>query len=870
MFGRRRQNDFSAEIESHIALETDRLRSEGLSDAEARAAARRSFGNTTAAEERFYERSRWLRWDEIRKDVGYALRTLRHNPAFTLAAVLTLALGIGANTAIFSVIDMALLRPLPYPNPDTLIMLYSRYPGGNGPLAPADYLDFRRDSKSFQQLAAYRQAAYNLSGQERPERIEGAVVTPNFFAVFGVPALVGRTLSAERDGPGAARTAVLSYGLWQRRYAGRTDVIGEAVQIDGEPRTIVGVMPQYFQYPPECDAWTSARYAVPEHVLRPDLDQSNVRDSHYFFTIGRLRPGVSLKQARIEADTIARRLKQQYGKDEEADSAALLTLRDELVGETRPALLILVCAVSLLLLIACANVANILLARGATRQKEIAIRGALGASRARLMRQLFTESVTIAVGGGGLGVLFAYASLAPLRALLPEDMVAGAALKLDARVLVFTAIVSVVSAILFGLFPAQQAAALDLNDVLKESRGPSGGSRTERVRNLLVVSEVALAAVLLISAGLLIRSFSRLLAVPGGFNPERVLSLQLSLPRGRYPEPNARVRFVSQALERIAAEPGIESAAAISRLPLNPGNSTRSIDVKGRTHPAEGDVSPDYLVVSPAYFRTMDIRLTKGRTFTERDDAKAAPVVIVSEATARHFWPGQDPVGQFVQVGACGNEKDWCEVVGVVEDIHQHNLDGTARPAVYVPYARDPWPFMAFVVRTRTVPQSAASAVEAAIRWVDKDEPVYNVRTMEEVVSGSLSPRRTRTALLGLFALLALALACVGIYGVMAYSVAQRAHEIGIRVALGADRTHVLGLVVRQTLGLCLTGLCAGVLLSLALTRFLSNLLYGVQATDMATFLGTSILLILMALLASSIPAWRALRVDPMVSLRAQ
>lgn len=870
MFRRRSDSDFSAEIQAHIALEAERLRAEGLSPSDAAAAARRAFGNPTAAEERFYESARWLWWDQVTRDAHYALRMLRRSPAFTVAAVLTLALGIGANTAIFSVIDAALLRPLPYPKPDRIVMLYGRGPAGeNAELSPATFLDFRRQSRSLD-LAACRHSPFNVTGQDRPERIAGAVVTPDFFAVLGVQAQLGRTLTAELDKPGAARTVVLSYALWQRRYGGSLEALGRQILLDGETRTVVGVMPRFFQYPPESELWTAARFAVPEHILRPDLDQSNIRDSHYFDTIGRLRPGVSLAEARAEADTIARRLKQRYKSDEEASSAALVTLHDDLIGPARPALMILLGAVALLLVIACANVANILLARGAARQKEIAVRAALGAGRARLVRQFLTESILLAAAGGGLGVALAYAGLHPLRALLPEGMLANATLRLDPRVLVFTTLVSLASGILFGLFPALHLAGAALDGMLKEQgRGSSGGLRAHRTRSALVATEVALAAVLLVGAGLLIRSFSRLLAVSEGFRPERVLSLRLSLPEARYPGAGDRSRFVARTIESITSLPGVGSAAVVSRLPLNPGSSTRSVDIKGRTS-TQDDLAPDYLVISPDYFRSMGIRLLSGRAFTERDDASAPPVVIVSQSMARTFWPGRNPVGEFVTVGGCGKENEWCQVAGVVEDVRQHNLDRTPRPAVYVPYARDPWPFMAFVVRTRTDPAAAASAVQSAIHSVDRDQPLYGIRTMDEVVSASRSPRRVRMLLLSLFAALALSLACVGIYGVMAYLVAERTHEIGIRMALGADRKDVLSLIVGQGLKLAVAGVAAGLLLAAGLSRFLSTVLYGVGTTDAPTFAGVAALLVTLAAAASYLPAWRATRVDPVTSLRTQ
>jgi putative ABC transport system permease protein len=577
-----------------------------------------------------------------------------------------------------------------------------------------------------------------------------------------------------------------------------------------------------------------------------------------------------MTQARAEVNVIARRLKQQYKSDEEASSASLVTLHDDLVGGTRPALMILLGAVALLLVIACANVANILLARGAARQKEIAVRAALGAGRARLVRQFLTESVLLAAAGGGLGIALAYAGMPALRALVPEDMLGNAALRLDPRVLVFTTLVSLASGILFGLFPALHLSGAALESMLKEgSRGSTSGVRGRRTRGILAASEVALAAVLLVGAGLLIRSFSRLLAVSEGFEAGHVLSLRLSLPDALYPAAGDRARFVSRALENIAALPGVDSAAAISRLPLNPGNSTRSVDIKGRTS-TENDAAPDYLVASPDYFRSMGIRLLSGRAFTERDDASAAPVVIVNESMARTFWPGRNPVGEFVTVGGCGKENEWCQVAGVVEDVRQHNLAQKPRPAVYVPYARDPWPFMAFVVRTRTDPSAAASAVQSAIHAVDRDEPLYGIRTMDEVVTASRSPRRLRTLLLSLFAGLALTLACVGIYGVMAYLVAERAHEIGIRMALGADKRDVLRLIVGQGLKLAIFGVAAGLVLAAGLARFMATVLYGVGTTDAPTFAGVSVLLVGLAVAASTLPAWRATRVDPVTSLRTQ
>ncbi len=863
---RRKQPDFSSEIASHIALEADRLRAAGWSESEALAAARRAFGNVTAAEERFYESGRWRWWDELKGDIRYARRTLLRTPGFAAAAVITLALGIGANTAIFSVVDAVALRSLPYPHAERILMLYGRLEDGDtSTLSPADFLDFRRDCRSFENLAGYRGSTFNVAGQDSAERIQGAVVTPDFFAVMGMRARLGRTLDRVSDAPGRPRTVVLSDAFWRRRYAANPAILGQVLNLDGEALTVVGVMPHEFQYPPLSDVWVPARFAVPEHVLRPDLDQSAVRDSHYFFSIGRLRPGVRIAAAQAEADLIARRLRKQY-PDMEADRAALVPLDQELFGKAQSPLDILLAAVGLLLLIACANVANLVLARGAARRKEIAIRAALGASRPRLIRQLLTESLALAVGGCALGIGLAYAALGPVSALLPLD----AEVHIDLRVLGFAAAVSAAAGILCGVFPALTLAKAGPGGVLNEAaRGASGGVRSNRVRSLLVVCEVALTVVLLIGAGLLVRSFQRLASVPVGFSAEHVLSARLSLPQLRYASPASRARFVARVLERLEASPGVSSAGVISRLPLLPGNSTRSLDIKGRPSAAD-DLAPDYLVASPDYFRSMGIRLLRGRMFTERDDAKAPAVVIVNAAMARHFWGAQNPIGQFVTAGACGKENEWCEVVGVVEDIHQHNLDEKPRPAMYVPYARDPWPFMAIVVRTATDPAAAASSVTGAVHAIDKDQPVYDIRAMHDVVETSFAPRRVRMLFVLSFAGLALILACIGIYGIVSYGVAQRTHEIGIRMALGAERRDVLRLVIAQGLKLAAAGAAAGLVLAAALSRLIAGMLFGVRPTDAASFAACLALVMGVAALASFLPARRATRVDPAASLRGE
>jgi predicted permease len=802
------------------------------------------------------------------RDIRFGARMLLKSPAFTGVAVLTLALGIGANTAIFSVIDAALLRPLPYPDADRIVVLYQldQDKQTDNP-APADFLEFQRESKSFEQLAAYRGLPANLSGNGQPERVQSAIVTSGFFAALGVPALHGRTILPELDAPGGSGVAVLSYGLWQRRFGGNPEIVGRPIEIDGEARTVAGIMPQGFAFPSGTELWMASRFAAPPHPLRLNEDPAAVRDSHYFESFGRLKSGVTPMQASAEVDTIAKRIKQQYGADE-FPGATVIPLRQDLVGETRPALLILLGAVSLVLLIACVNVANIILARGASRQKEMALRIALGAGRSHLLRQLLSESLLLAVAGGALGILLAVWGLPPLRALVPVDMVGGAPITLDSRVLLFTLLASLTSGVLFGLIPGLRLLGTDLNATLQEGgRGSAGGGRAGRMRSVLVVTEIAMAAVLLIAAGLLLRSFSQLLRVHEGFNPEQLLSMQLALPQGRYAKPGDRVAFVKNTLEKIDALPGIGMAAVVSRLPLNPGNSSRSLEIEGRTAAPSGDIAPDYLVVTPAYFQTLGVPLRNGRTFSERDDAQAAPVAIISEATARHFWPNEEAVGKHLR-GACGDEKTWCQVVGVVGDIKQHHLEQAPKLAVYVPFAQDPWTFFALVVRTNLEPTSAAAGIVGVIHGVDPDEPVYNVRPMRDVEAASLSPQRLQIALIGLFAALALVLACMGIYGVMAYSVAQRTSEMGVRMALGAQAGNVMAMVLGEGMRLAVLGAGIGLAGSFFVAKLLSGMLFGITATDPLTFGGVAVVLVLVAMVACCVPAWRATRVDPLVALR--
>ena len=868
MFWRpRKQNDFAAEIESHLRLEADRLREEGLSAVDAEQAARLKFGNVLQTQERFYESQRILWLEVIRRDVRYALRSLRHAPMFSATVVLTLALGIGATAAIFGVADAALIRPLPFPDAQRLVSVYERWQGDLDSLAPADYLDYQREAKSFEGLAAYRHESFNLGGENRPERVLSAVVTPNFFAIMGVPPELGRTLDSRQDKAGNSGKVVLAYSLWKRRYAGSTELIGKTILVNGEPRVVVGVMPRYFAFPGGVDMWAAARFEVPEHPLRPSIDPSTSRSSHYFEIIGRLKTGVTRQEAQAEVDVISRRLARQYKDAEEGEGTTLVSLRDDLVGNARAAILVLFGGVAVLFLVACANVANIVSARGATRESEMAIRGSLGAGQLRLIRQLFVESFLLSLAGAALGLAGARYALRSLETLLPADLVSAGSLHVDPRLIAFAAGIAVLSTTLFGTVPAIQAAKVDLNSVLKEGgRTFAGGVHANRSRKVLVITQIALAALLLNGAGLMVRSLERLLSTPTGFSPSHVLSFQLSLPAAQYRTPADMARFATEVLEKIRSVPGVTSSAVASWLPLSGGSSQRGIEIKGRPSAPGGDISPAYMVISPDYFRTLRIPVLEGRVFTDRDAATAGGAVIVNAAMARHFWPGGGAVGKHVKI----DRLDWSPVVGIVADVAQQGLDKTPRPTVYVPYAQDPWPNLGVVIRTAMDPKDAGATAVRAVHQVDKDEPVFAVRTMNDVIAASVQARRFRTVLSSLFALLALALATVGIYGVMAYGVAQRGYEIGIRLALGARPNELRGSIVREGLRLASYGIATGLVASAGLMRLLSSLLYGVRSSDPPTFAATFLFLIGAAFLASYVPARRAMRIDAAIICRAQ
>jgi putative ABC transport system permease protein len=785
---------------------------------------------------------------------------LAKNPGFTAVAVLTLALGVGVNAAMFSVINTTLLAPLPYKNPNRLVWLGTRFPGFNHPIpiSGPDFLDWKSQNHVFEYMAAMDETGgFTLTGKGEPEMLPGALVSANFFKVFGEKPELGRGFVEGEDQPGHNHVAVLSYNLWKNRFGSNPNVIGNNLTLDGESYTIVGVAPRV-AYPAWIQFWSPIVIDTQQHP----------RGNHYLRAIGRLKPGVSLREAQAEMSTIARRIAGEY--PENKGVGVQLTLLEEwLVQFIRPALLVLFGAVGFVLLIACANVANLLLAKATKRRKEITLRAALGAGRFRLIRQFLTESLLLSFLAGGLGILVATWNLDLLRALKPDSIPDVNKIHLDLHVLGFLLAISFLVGIALGLVPALPASRLHISESLKESGGAGlGGTTGGNLRSVLVVAEIALSLVLLVGAGLMIRSFARLLSIDPGYDPNNLLTFQISLPNSRYPKSSQVVAFYREALDRISACPGVQSVAISNTLPPSGGETDGPFYVEGH-EPSNPNEAPDtiYDPVSPGYFQTLKTPLIEGRYFTEQDNNDKSRVVIINETMARGFFSGGRAVGKRIKTGAMGTE-DWMEVVGVVADERFFGWDSDLYPATYFPYGVYQERGTAFVVRTRIDPMYVSSSVRQAIWSIDKDLPFTQVRTMKQRLSQSFAGRRFHLILLGVFAGLALILSLVGIYGVMSYSVAQRTHEIGIRIALGAERRHVLSLVLGQGMVLTLIGAGAGLAGAFALTRFLASLLYGVHPIDAVTFAVVSLLLTAIAILACYIPARRATKVDPMVALR--
>jgi putative ABC transport system permease protein len=802
------------------------------------------------------------------QDLHYGLRMLRKNPGFTLVAVVALALGIGANSAIFSVVNSLLLRPLPFEQPDRLVQVWesSAKLGRNEiPASFPNFADWRDQNHVFEQTVAYSDWSFNLTGAAEPERIRGAIVSPAFFSTLGIKPILGRTLLPDEDQPGKDLSVVISRKLWQRRFNSDPNVVGKTIDLNGKNFAVVGVAAGAADLPglsDDTELWAP---------VSQGFGFTN-RRGHYLNVIARLKPGVGLDQARAEMSRIAAALSRQYPEANADRGVRLVPLQEQVVGDVRLALLVLLGAVVFVLLIASTNVANMLLARAASRRKEIAIRTALGAGRWRLVRQLLTESLLLSLVGGTLGLLLALWGVDLLVAFGPSDLPRVKEVAVDGRVLAFTFAVSVLTGLVFGLMPALQSSRPELNETLKEGgRSATGGAARRRVRSSLVVAEVALSLVLLIGAGLLLKSFFRLRAVNPGFNPHGVLTMQIDLSGPNYQKGSQLTAFRDQLLERVEALPGVEAAATASAVPVAPdANFWRlSFAIEGQTPDPANRLIAYYNGISPDYFRVMQIPLLRGRAFDEHDMRNAPGVVIVNETLARTYFPGSDPIGRRITLNDENpKEEDWATIVGVVKDTKPRELSGEPVAEMYMPYAQQPEPNMALMIRTAGRPDAVAAAVRREVLAIDHDQPVYGVRTLPAVMSEAVATPRFRTYLLGVFAALALVLAVVGIYGVMSYAVTQRTHEFGIRMALGARGKDVLKLVVGHGMALALAGVLIGLAASFALTRVMAGLLYGVTPTDPLTFASLSLLLVAVALLACLVPARRAAKVDPVVALR--
>jgi putative ABC transport system permease protein len=800
-------------------------------------------------------------------DLRYAARMMGKNPGFTLIAVITLALGIGANTAIFTVVNAVLLRPLGFHDPSRLVIVAEKSPYPTITTSYENYVDWRAQSQSFESMEGTRGATIALTGAGDPERLNSRYATAGLFPLLGVDAMVGRTFRAEEDAAGGAPVVLLSYGLWQRRFGGAADAVGKSITLDSRPYTIVGVLPKGFELLQPADVFLPF---TPWAKTLPDD-----RNWHPgIYAVARLKPGVTREQARTEMVGITKRLENQYPEYNTGISADVVGLQDRLVQNVRPALLLLLGAVSFVLLIACVNVANLLLARAASRGREIAIRTSMGASRWRIVRGLLTESVLIAVTGGALGLLVASAALGPLLHMAEGSVPQIVSVGLDRSVLLFTLVVSVLTGLVFGIVPALRTGKIDLRETLNEgSRGSTTGRGHHRILGALVATEIAVALLLLIGSGLLLRSFSRLQEVSPGFQPDHLLVADLPLSQNAYAKPELRYEFFDRLVERAKTLPGVKSAGAASFLPVSGGGSLIQFNIEGRPPKTPHDyVAAGYRTVTPQYMETMGVPLLQGRNIAVGDVEKAPAVVVINASMARTYFPGENPLGKRMQIGATP-DKDvpYMEIVGVVGDVLQ-GLDTDAKAEMYLPYRQADTVLPVFqlsvVLRTSGDPRLQAAALRSAVREIDPNQPVVKIRTMEENMATSVTEPRFRTWLIGIFAALALVLAAVGIYGVMSYSVNQRTNEMGIRVTLGAQPNDVFRIVVGEGLRLALIGVGVGLIGALAATRVLRTFLYGVSAIDPVTFAITAALLILVAVAACYFPARRATRVDPMVALR--
>jgi predicted permease len=859
------------ELRDHLERKTEEYVAQGMRQEEAHRRARLDLGGIEQTKEKCRD-ARRVNWiQDLIQDLHFGLRMLRKSPGFTAVAVLTLGLGIGVNTAMFSVVNAVLLRPLSYKDSDQLVQLieHDQRRGIDFDwVSFPNFHDWAEQSKAFQYIAAYKFLAFTLTNVSQAEMLFGIKASANLLPMLGAEPILGRNFRPDEDQPGRDHEVILSYDTWNQSFRADPQLIGKTLTLNDEPYTVVGVMPASFNFPPTVPVISSlpsrkTAFLVPLGIaFNPDQ-----RDWNMLGVIARLKPGATIGQARADLDTVARNLELQYPAQNRGITVRVEPLLDQVVGGVRPAFWIFLAANSLVLLVACANVTSLLLARSTIREREMALRSSLGANRSRLVRQLLTESVLLSIAGGAFAVLLAYGGLPLLTVLTPANLPRIEDVAIDGRVLAYTLVVSVLTGIIFGLAPSLGVGHADLTQPLKGQRS-TPTTKHSRLRGALVVSEVALSLALLIGAGLMLKSFVRMERVDPGFRAEKLLTVWTILSEAKY-APHQQVAFYQQAWQRIQALPGVKSVGAIDNLPLSGIHGGGPFTIEGHPTESDSDAPNAYrCTVSVNYFRTMGIPLLHGREFTEQDREGTPTVLMINETAARRYWPGQNPVGSRLSFTTGRTEPTWLEIVGVVKDVLHDGLESPAKPTIYLPFLQSAQAFMVTVVRTDIDPTGLASAVRGAIAAVDKDQPVLMTRTMADIYSDSVAQRRFNTALLVAFGTLALFLAVVGVYGLMAFAVAQRTHEMGVRIALGAGRRDVVKLVLGQGLRLAFSGIAFGLGLAFLLTRFLSKLLFDVPQTDAATFIVVPLCLGGIALLASYIPARRAMKVDPMVALR--
>ncbi len=868
MWRRKRMlDDLDRDIREHLESEVQDLIGRGMPPEEARYAALRKFGNVTRVKEE--TRAVWgFVWlEQLVSDVSFGVRTLCKSPGFTAVAALTLALGIGANTYVFSVVDALLLRPMELSDLGRTVALWERVPGLNverNEVAPANFLDWRAQNHVFDHIAVESWWDANLGRIEHPEHLHAFLVTPDFFAALGAQPMLGRPFLPEEGTPGKDHVAMLGYPLWRDHFASDPSIVGKRVLLNGIDYTVSGVMGPSFNYPTGAQLWAALSF-TPE--------QEANRGSHYLHGIAHLRPGISPERAQAEMSAIASRLARQYPQTNPGRDVSVTPLLESEVGQERAPLVVLLAAVGLVLLIACANISNLLLARASTRRREMAIRAALGAPRSRLIRQWLLESMLLGLLGGSLGVLLAFLCLEAQVIRIPPEfarMIPGwSRIAINTPVLVFTSIVSIGAGLLFGFLPAVRASRLNTNDTLKEGAPSAGiGRRRTLLHSALIVSEVGLSLALLATAGLMIKTFVRLEQVSPGFNPQRLLAMFVALPDAKYGSDQQKANFYEQFIERARSLPGVQDAAVANILPLGGMNETSTIRIEGKPEPKPGqEPEANVRIVSGSYFRAMQIPILRGREFTSQDTAKGQPVVAVNEAFAARFWPGEDPVGKRIRFSGPREDRPWRVVVALVSNI-RNQLNVPASAEMYFPLQQQTEGTMALVVRTSGDPVNMEPSVRAQVSALDPDQPVFDLTTMNDLRSASVIAQRIGGTLMTAFAGLALVLAAMGLFCVIAYSVAQRTHELGIRTALGAKPREIFALVVGQGMTLALIGLLLGLPLALGMGRVVAGLLYGVAPNDFTTFAGAAAVLAIVAFVACYIPARRAMRVDPMVALR--